>query len=90
MTIYDLPDHIRRESQKRCADTEQRMFAAGHSFEEIEEFVTIMRATDERIAVAIRDAIPHLRTLNPEAIGPYLQKVTDAACRSPLGDEPES
>jgi hypothetical protein len=78
MTLYELPAAIISSGEKRRADAELRMFENGHDFFEIKEVLAGMAAQDQRIATAIRDAIPHMRGLSWDDQNQYLKTVLDS------------
>jgi hypothetical protein len=55
------------------------MFESGLTFEAISEGLELMRSYDERIAVAIRDATPRIRHLDPSEAVKALQQAVTAA-----------
>jgi hypothetical protein len=66
LTLDDLPRDLIASGPERRADVACDLFAAGHSFEQIDAAMALHHAIDQALAEHIRNEIPHLRALAPE------------------------
>ncbi len=86
LALDDLPRDLIASGPQRRAGVACDLFAAGHSFATIDAAMVPHATIDQAIAALIRDELPALRGLAPEAACDHLIDVVDQVRHALIGD----